>query len=123
MGLVIGSATPEGLAEALGERRLAGAELTGQQDQVAGSGQLGQRGGQRLGLVDRSTAGQQHQAFLSLVGVDGRAAGGHEGPLGPHEVGPHLGQRLAAAPQGVGRVQRRDEHRAAGTGSRGRAAW
>ena len=30
--------------------------------------------------------------------------------LGPHEVGPHLGQRLGAAPQRGRRVQRGDEH-------------
>ena len=48
-----------------------------------------------------------------------RASQGHapaprgQGQLGPHEVGPHLGHRLAAAAQRVGRVQRRDQHRVA----------
>src|SRR5579862_8814572 len=35
---------------------------------------------------------------------------GRQGELGPDEVGAHLSQRLAAAPQRVGRVEGRDEH-------------
>ena len=51
MGLVIGSVTPRPGAEALDERGLAGAELAGQQDEVAGAAELGERGGQRAGLL------------------------------------------------------------------------
>ena len=118
MGLVMGSVDAERRAEALGERGLAGPEVAGQQEQVAGSGQLGQRGGQRLGLVDRRAV-QQRRITRSVDAGCRR----HERLLGPHEVGPHLGQRLAAAPQDVGRVQRRDQHAVAERVALARAAW
>ena len=42
-------------AEALGERGLAGAEVAGEQDEVAGPGQLGERRGEQLGLGRRTS--------------------------------------------------------------------
>src|SRR5690606_18310168 len=47
----------ETATEALHERRLAGAEVSGQDDDVAGTGQPGDRFGELAGLVDRGGGG------------------------------------------------------------------
>ena len=101
-------------AEALGEGGLARAQLAGQQDHVAGAHQLGQGRRQRLWC----SATERDRASRVT-----RSPAGGQGQLGPHEVGPHVGQRLAAPPQRVGRVERRDEHGRARTGTAGPAAW
>ena len=62
-----------------------------------------------------TTAGQRLRrrrrrrcAARTVMRVDAPAVGQRQ--LGPHEVGPHLGQRRGPAPQRRRRVQRRDEH-------------
>ena len=98
VGLVIGSIDAERRAEALGERGLARAEVAGEQEQVAG--RASSASAAASALVSSTDVGAQRDQRSAHGGVDDRLPR-HERLLGPHEVGPHLGQRLAAAPQRV----------------------
>ena len=91
VGLVIGSVDAERRAEALGERGLAGAELAGEQHEVAGDG--------RASATRRADGARVVGRRPSVRMRARRAHRRRERLLGPDEVGPHLRQRLAAAPQ------------------------
>ena len=86
--------------EALGEDRLARAEVAHQQNDVAGPAQCRHPARQHP-WSPRATRSSTSPARS-------RSIRRHEA-LGPDEVGPHLGHGLAARPQHVGRVIRRDD--------------
>ena len=92
---------PERGGEPLGEDRLARAEAADEQHDVAGLGTAGPGDPPAA----RVAAGWRGRVFTGLFDVWGRP----DQPLGPHQVGPHLGHGLAAGAQDVGRVVGGDE--------------
>ena len=111
VGLVTGSSTPRARAEALRERGLAGAEVADQQDQVAAGRASSASDGAPARRVASTDVGADVETEPTVTTVDRGRRGQRQ--LGPHEVGPHLAERLgrrrrsAAAGCSVGHRARR----------------
>ena len=93
---------PEGAAEALHERRLPGAEVAGEQEQVARPGHARQ--------LLRPAPACRRPTWCEPSARPRSRGQSVEGVFGSHEVGAHLGQRLSATAEHRRRVVRRHEH-------------
>ena len=121
VGLVTGPSTPRAAAKPWANTVLPAPSPPIEQHEVARPALPGERGRQRAGRVGAVGAGAQHPGAAHPRSSSARRAGrlgARQQPLRPDQVGPHLGDHLAAGAQRERRVVGGDEVAAAGTGTR-----